>query len=206
MLLGRHRWRMESTGYSSKTTRKEAFNTLSFIQPHLQPGDTVLDVGCGPGDVAWEITRCHTGRVLTVDIVDYRRRELPHFALYDGVALPFPDASCDVVVVGFVLHHVPNDVKPAVLAELRRVTRRRLIVLEDTPRNAVDRYMNRRHGESFRKRIGSTAGFGFYALDEWTQVFQGSGFSVVDAKAIGRFERDWSQPYARSCFVLEPVR
>lgn len=197
---------MESTGYASKTTRKEALNTLSFITPHLQPGDTVLDVGCGPGDVAWEITRRHDGPVFVVDVVDYRRRELPHFALYDGVTLPFADASCDVVVVGFMLHHVPNEMKPAVLAELRRVTRRRLIVLEDTPRNAIDRYFNRRHGEAFRKKIGSTASFGFFALDEWKQVFEVNSFSVVDAQPIGRFARDWFQPYPRSCFVLEPAR
>src|SRR4051812_23864404 len=112
---------MDPTGDRSKTLRKETFHTLSFVQPHLQPGDTVLDVGCGSGDVTWEIVRCHDGRVLAVDIVDCRRRELPHFALYDGVVLPFPDASVDVVLVGFVLHHIPNDVKPAVLAELHRV-------------------------------------------------------------------------------------
>ncbi|MBA3464389.1 MAG: methyltransferase domain-containing protein [Deltaproteobacteria bacterium] len=197
---------MDTSGYRSKADRKDTLNTLSYITPHLRPGDTVLDVGCGPGNVAWEIMQSHDGHVLAVDVVDYRRRELPHFALYDGVSLPFADASCDVVVVGFMLHHVPNEMKPAVLAELRRVTRRRLIVLEDTPRNALDRYFNRRHGEAFRKKIGSSAGYGFFALEEWKQVFEVNSLSVVDALPIGRFSRDWQQPFARSCFVLEPAR
>jgi ubiquinone/menaquinone biosynthesis C-methylase UbiE len=195
---------MDST-YPSRTSRKEALHSLSFVTPHLQPGDTVLDVGCGNGDVAWELARNHDVRVLAVDIVDCRRRELPHFALYDGVTLPFADKSCDIVIVGFVLHHIPNDTKPAVLAELRRVARRRVVVLEDTPRNAVDRYFSRRHGETFRKKIGSTADFGFYAHDEWKHVFADGGFSVVDAKPISRFARDWQQPYARSYYALEPV-
>lgn len=195
-----------TTGYRSKADRKDALNTLSYITPHLRRGDSVLDVGCGPGNVGWELLRTHTGHVLAVDVVDYRRRELPHFALYDGVNLPFSDASVDVVVVGFVLHHVPNEEKPAVLAELHRVTRRVLVILEDTPKNAIDRYFNRKHGEAFRKQIGSSAGYGFYAKDEWTQVFEANRFSVLDAKPIGRFARDWQQPYARSCFVLEPAR
>ena len=191
--------------YTSRTVRKETLHTLSFVEAELQPGDTVLDVGCGYGDVAWELARRHDGRVLAVDIVDCRRRELPHFALYDGVTLSFGDASCDVVLVAFVLHHVPNETKHAVLSEIRRVARRRVVVLEDTPKNPVDRYFNRRHGEQYRRKINSTAGYGFYSQAEWPAVFESARLAVVRAATISRFARDWAQPYARSCFVLEPV-
>jgi SAM-dependent methyltransferase len=190
-------------GFHSRAARKDTFHTLSLIQPHLRSGDTVLEIGCSNGYLAGELAQRHRGPVLAVDIVDCRIRPTPHFALYDGIHLPFDDASCDVVNLSFTLHHIPNETKPSVIAEVRRVVRRIVIVTEDTPRNAIDRYFNRRHGEEFRRSIGSTAGFGFYSQKEWETFFPAHGLAVKQAKRIGRFERDWQQPFARTCFVLE---
>ncbi|MBA3394186.1 MAG: class I SAM-dependent methyltransferase [Deltaproteobacteria bacterium] len=173
------------------------------MTPHLRARDTVLDIGCGPALVTWHLGMRHRGPILAVDIVDSRIKPTSHFALYNGIHLPFEDDSIDVAMLNFVLHHVPNDTKPAVLAEVHRVVRHRVIVMEDTPRNFMDRIFNRRHGETFRRSIGSTAGFGFFNQAEWELVFNDHGFVVKQSIAIGRFARDWKQPYARSCFVLE---
>lgn len=43
------------------------------------------------------------------------------FAAADAQALPFPDASFDVVLANFMLYHVPD--RPRALAEIRRVLR-----------------------------------------------------------------------------------
>jgi ubiquinone/menaquinone biosynthesis C-methylase UbiE len=190
-------------GFHSKAVRKETFHTLSVVEPHLKPDDVVVDIGCGSGYVTWQLAERHKGRVLALDIVDCRKKPTPHFALYDGVELPLETESCDVAMLNFVLHHIPNETKPAVLAEVRRAVRRAVIVLEDTPRNFVDRYFNRRHGETFRKSIGSTAGFGFFSQREWERYFSEQGFAVVHSQKLGRFTRDIRQPYARSCFVLQ---
>ncbi len=189
--------------FHSRTARKETAHTLSLVQPHLRSHEAVLDIGCGAAYVTAELARVHSGPVHAVDIVDCRRCTTPHFALYDGIALPFADESCDVAVLGFVLHHVPNENKARVLAEVHRVVRRSLIVLEDTPENAFDRYFNRRHGEQFRRQIGSTHGFGFYSAQEWLPIFESHGFAVAHVRRISRLARDWRQPYARSCFVLD---
>src|SRR5262249_51413008 len=107
--------------------------------------------------------------------------------------------------LAFVLHHVPNDKKPALVAEARRVCKRTLVVIEDTPRNAVDRFFNRRHGEKYRKSIGSDAGYCFYSQPGWEQFFAEQRLEVVESQRLSRFCRDWKQPYARSCFVLRPM-
>jgi ubiquinone/menaquinone biosynthesis C-methylase UbiE len=192
-----------STTFHSRSARKETAHTLSLVQPHLRPHEAVLDIGCGAAYVTSELALRHTGPVLAVDIVDCRRRGTPHFALYDGIALPFAAASCDVAILGFVLHHVPNEDKPRVLAEVHRVVRRQLIVLEDTPENAIDRYLNRRHGEQFRRQIGTEHGFGFFSAPAWRPIFESNGFRVTHVQRVSRLARDWRQPYARTCFVLD---
>jgi ubiquinone/menaquinone biosynthesis C-methylase UbiE len=175
-------------------------HTLSWVRPVLRAGDRVLDLGCGEGFVLAELAREH--EVVGVDIVDLRATALPRFALYDGIHVPFPDASFDVVLITFVLHHVPDDLKPALVREARRVTRRDLVVLEDTPRTLLDRLACRAHGQAHRRKIGSTAEFGFYDQARWERFFADLGLRVVRSVAMPRFERDWKRPWARSCFVL----
>ena len=62
--------------------------------------------------MTWGLSQRHAGTVRAVDIVDSRRKELPHFELFDGIRIPAPDQSCDVVLLNFVLHHVPDATKP----------------------------------------------------------------------------------------------
>src|SRR5438034_791428 len=151
--------------YPPGNVRKETMHTLTYVRPALRPGDGVLDIGCGDGWVLAELAGEH--EVMGVDIVDLRKVELPRFALYDGQHVPCADSSFDVVLLTFVLHHVPNELKPALVAEARRVSRRNVVVLEDTPRTALDRLACNMHGRAHRKRIGTTAGFGFYDQRRW---------------------------------------
>ena len=185
----------------SRAVRHDTAHTVGLVAPHLREGDAVLDIGCGAGWVTAAI-RERGHEALGVDIGDFRRTHVPDFALYDGTTLDLPDARYDVVLLAFVLHHVPNELKVKLLGEARRVCRRTVLVVEDTPRTALDRYVSRRHGEKFRKSIGSTAGFGFYSQAEWEQLFASEGFTIVESTRLSRFCRDWLQPYARSFFAL----
>jgi ubiquinone/menaquinone biosynthesis C-methylase UbiE len=196
---------MSSPG-CSPTVRKETLHTVSLVRPHLGPGTSVLDVGCGEGWVADEIARESAAEVATVDVVDIRRTQRLAFSLYDGVHLPFPDDRFDVVMLNFVLHHVPDDRKVALLGEALRVARRTVFILEDTPTTPLDRFVSRRHGEAYRRKIASDAPFGFLTPNEWRWLFRGMGIEA-EATALGRFCRSVVQPFARAAFVLrKPAR
>jgi SAM-dependent methyltransferase len=179
----------------------ETLHTVSLVLPHLGAGMSVLDVGCGEGWVADEIAQQGAAEVATVDVVDVRRIHGLAFSLYDGVHLPFPDGRFDVVMLNFVLHHVPNERKVSLLREALRVARETVFILEDTPRTSLDRLVSRRHGEAYRRKIGSNAPFGFLTVNEWQWLFRGMGLEA-EATSLGRFCRSVAQPFARAAFVL----
>ncbi len=189
-------------GYHSRTAEKETEHTLSLVAPHL--GGSLLDVGCGAGYVAWQIAERFGGEVHAVDVGDFRRVPLPRFSRFDGLRLPFADGSVDVVLLSFVLHHIPDVYKPALLAEAQRVARHKVLVLEDTPRSLLDRLFSVGHGLRFRRRVGSREAFGFLTASEWTRLFQRMGWRAQHLP-LSRWCRSFWQPFARSFFVLTPA-
>ena len=84
--------------YRSGTIKKETFHTVSLLTPHLGPGASVLDVGCGEGYVLDELLARGVTNVQGVDIVDIRRNKDYPFRLYDGLTLPFPDRAFDALI------------------------------------------------------------------------------------------------------------
>lgn len=187
--------------YRSRTVRNETMHTVSLVLPHLDAGASVLDVGCGEGHVLGELRARGAGEVRGVDIVDLRGDDNIPFALYDGQTLPFPDRRFDLVVLSFVLHHVPNDRKLPLLHEALRVSRGKVLIIEDTPSTAIDRAFSHHHGESYRRKIGSRAPFGFLTANEWVWLFRGMGVEA-ESRPLSRFCRSILQPFARTLFVL----
>lgn len=101
-------------------------------QALIQPGDSVLDVGCGTGEVTLPAKRrAQHGRVYGIDpapemIAVARKKAARKGVEVDfrvGVieALPFPDSSIDVVTSSLMMHHLPDDLKVRGLAEIYRV-------------------------------------------------------------------------------------
>jgi len=112
--------------------------TLRHMEVELssaEPGDQVLEVGCGTGTLTLALARQvgPGGSVHGVDIapemvrVAHRkgvRKGSParfRTATIDG--LPFPDATFDVVVCSFMIYHMPEDVRLRGIREILRVLR-----------------------------------------------------------------------------------
>ena len=102
-------------------------------QAGVKPGDSVLDVGCGPGALTLkaQARTGQTGRVIGIDaspemiaVAREKARKAKaqvDFRLEVVEKLPFPDRSFDVVLSSLMMHHLPDDVKRQALAEIRRV-------------------------------------------------------------------------------------
>lgn len=104
-------------------------NSAAYLEPHLQAGLSLLDVGCGPGTITVEFAdRLAPGRVVGLDaaaevIEKARAFERPNleFVVGDAYALPFDDDTFDLAHAHQTLQHVADPV--AVLRELRRVVK-----------------------------------------------------------------------------------
>lgn len=94
----------------------------------IEAGQTVLDVGCGPGALTAELVRrVGAANVAAVDpapqFVDAVRERLPGVEAQVGRAeeLPFPDGRFDASLAQLVLHFVSD--ADATAREMRRVVR-----------------------------------------------------------------------------------
>jgi SAM-dependent methyltransferase len=99
------------------------------ITPHLRENDQVLDVGCGYGTLGRAIMdgpTCPKGvQVRGLERVKRGGEAIPVDA-YDGVTIPHPDRSFDVVMLADVLHHESDPHR--LIGECVRVSRRLLII------------------------------------------------------------------------------
>ncbi|HEV2343701.1 MAG TPA: methyltransferase domain-containing protein [Actinocrinis sp.] len=111
---------------------RTAQNSAAYLLPHLRPGLTLLDVGCGPGTITADLAALVApGRVVAVDkepaileqaaahAADAGVGDRIEFAAADVHKLDFPDGTFDVVHAHQVLQHVTDPV--GALREMRRV-------------------------------------------------------------------------------------
>ena len=89
----------------------------------LEPGSSVLDLGCGSGDPAdVEISKEH--KVTGVDIsqtqINLARQNVPtsHFLHGDAGSVEFPPTSFDAVISFYTLEHIPREEHRTILRRI----------------------------------------------------------------------------------------
>jgi ubiquinone/menaquinone biosynthesis C-methylase UbiE len=151
----------------------------------MQPGDTVLDVGCGTGTLAMEVARRvgRAGRVAGVDpgteqIARARskaaRRNVPiEFQIGVIEQLAFPDQTFDVVLSTLMMHHLPNTLKRQGLAEIARVLKPGgHLVIADFKRK------QERQGQAARFHAGGSS------MQDLVALVKDAGFSEVETEEM----------------------
>ena len=129
-------------------------------QAGIEPGQSVLEIGCGTGSVLLLAASAVPGtsmigldpdpRVLAIAARKARRAGV-RLRLDRGYAdrLPYPDSSVDRVLSALMLHHLPRDQQQAALREVRRVLapggRLHLLDIDGSPPSRAGRLLRLGH-------------------------------------------------------------
>jgi demethylmenaquinone methyltransferase/2-methoxy-6-polyprenyl-1,4-benzoquinol methylase/phosphoethanolamine N-methyltransferase len=169
--------------------------TIKLAQ--IKPGDSVLDVGCGTGDLAMVAKSLAgpTGEVVGADaspkMIDVARRKASRIGVdvtfqVDLIEkISFPDDYFDIVMSSLVMHHLPDDLKHEGLAEIYRVTKpggRVLVVdMESSPGGSLGQRLSdlmiQVHGG--HKAMGDN-------VKKLIPIVEAAGFKSVDTGVINR--------------------
>jgi ubiquinone/menaquinone biosynthesis C-methylase UbiE len=193
-----HEWLFDTFMFRGKV-RKLRQKTVDLAR--IQPGETVLDVGCGTGTLAMEVARRvgRAGRVAGIDpgrqqIVRARakaaRRNVP-IEFQSGVIeqLAFPDQTFDVVFSTLMMHHLPAPLKRQGIAEIARVLKPggRLVIADFTHKQERQGRATRFHAGGSRTHdltvLVSEIGFSQVETEEMRparfSAFPGAGFVLA---------------------------
>ena len=136
----------------------------------------VLDIGCGDGLIDSLI--CERRKDVRIEGIDVmlRSRTMIPVTEFDGVRVPHPDGSFDVVQFVDVLHHTPD---PSVLLREGRRVARRGVVIKDHLRDGLlsgpilsfmDWVGNARHGVVLP--------YNYWPKRRWQEAFSTIGLTV----------------------------
>ncbi len=106
---------------------RRAQRIVDRLLPHLPTAGRVLDIGCGTGHNSQLLRHLTPLQCVELDVVPMKRLGAG-LILFDGEQIPLQSQSADCSLLIYVLHYVADPI--AFLSEIRRVTRRRLLLIQ----------------------------------------------------------------------------
>jgi ubiquinone/menaquinone biosynthesis C-methylase UbiE len=170
---------------------------VGLVAKYVEQGSSVLDLGAGTGWVAKRLAERKDCQASLVDVLDCNETDLPH-RVYDGRVIPHADKSFDVTLLVFVLHHSQN--QEEILRESARVTRKRIVVVEDTPRNAFELTVDKLCDSLMSMQHGFATPATYRKIGEWKSIFGKLGLELSAEDVIAPFFPFY---YTKAVFVLD---
>jgi ubiquinone/menaquinone biosynthesis C-methylase UbiE len=166
--------------------------TLNLAE--LQPGEAVLDVGCGTGtlliEAALRVGESGAARGIepSSEMVAHARRKARAEGVTIGVQegsadhLPFSDASFDVVFCTMVFHHLPSGMRADVIGEMVRVLRPdgRLVLVD------LERPLTAYAAISLITLFHRVSRVTMPDWHEIEQILNQRGFAYIDRRTLGK--------------------
>jgi ubiquinone/menaquinone biosynthesis C-methylase UbiE len=161
--------------------------TIAVISP--QPGDRILDVGCGPGWAVLQISTMLTeGRACGIDLspgmiaqakAGAAGLENVEFKVGDAENIPYEDAQFDAILCSSSFHHYPNPVKA--LREFHRVLKLggRAYILETCRDNSFLTLLY-----DLGQKLLEKDHIRYYHSQEIKAFFQEAGFSEIQQEFL----------------------
>lgn len=113
----------------SYTRSRQWYEVAYLIEQYIQPGQQVLDLGCGNGrvaDLVHEIKALYTGMDVSAGLIECARKLHPKDNFYVGSMqhTGFPDHTFDHTLMIASFHHIPGtELRIQTLQEAKRITK-----------------------------------------------------------------------------------
>jgi SAM-dependent methyltransferase len=174
----------------------------------LQARDSIIDVGCGCGRLAYGLHEWFPGRYVGVDItpslIEFCQKRFPRFEFYhlnayseyfnphgstdpEAARIPLPDASFDLAVLFSVYTHLLPDTFQRVTADVSRLVKpggrclASFFLLDETSELATFSFAHERPGCRIEKPESPEFAVG-YARQFVDEAFAAAGFRVREAR------------------------
>ncbi len=165
---------------------------LNKLLIQIEPGSSVLDLGCGSGNPAdVEIAKKH--KVTGVDIserqIDLARENVPdgNFIHSDAGSVDFPQNSFDAVVSFYTIEHIPREEHRTILQRVNQWLRPNGFFLISLEAAEFDGGMG--------EWLGVPMFFSCYAPEKMKQMVVEIGFEILETAIEPQMENEDEVPF-----------